>query len=37
MHRADSLEKIPTLGNLKAGKGDDRGWDEWMISSTQWT
>ena len=19
------------------GKGDDRGWDDWMVSSTQWT
>ena len=22
---------------LKAGKGDDRGWDNWMASPTQWT
>ena len=22
---------------LKAGKGDDRGWDGWIISPTQWT
>ena len=22
---------------LRAGEGDDRGWDGWMISSTQWT
>ena len=22
---------------LKAGEGDDRGWDSWMASSTQWT
>ena len=22
---------------LKAGEGDDRGWDGWMGSSTQWT
>ena len=22
---------------LKAGEGDDRGWDGWMTSSTQWT
>ena len=22
---------------LKAGEGDDRGWDGWMASSTQWT
>ena len=22
---------------LKAGEGDDRGWDDWMVSLTQWT
>ena len=22
---------------LKAGEGDDRGWDGWMTSTTQWT
>ena len=22
---------------LKAGEGDDRGWDDWMASSSQWT
>ena len=22
---------------LKAGEGDDRGWDAWMASATQWT
>ena len=22
---------------LKAGEGDDRGWDDWMVSPTQWT
>ena len=22
---------------LKAGEGDDRGWDGWMVSQTQWT
>ena len=22
---------------LRAGEGDDRGWDSWMASSTQWT
>ena len=25
------------LGRLKAGEGDDRGWDGWMASPTQWT
>ena len=23
--------------SLKAGEGDDRGWDSWMVSPTQWT
>ena len=23
--------------SLKAGEGDDRGWDGWMVSLTQWT
>ena len=41
MQRADSLEK--TLGKdswewLRAGgEGNDRGWDGWMASPTQWT
>ena len=30
MWRADSLEKA-------GGEGDDRGWDGWMASPTQWT
>ena len=25
------------LERLKAGEGDDRGWDGWMASPTQWT
>ena len=33
MQRVDSLEKTLMLG----GEGDDRGWDGWMASSTQWT
>ena len=34
MWRADSFEKE----RLKAGReGDDRGWDGWMASPTQWT
>ena len=38
MRRADSLEKTPMLGLLKAGgEGDNRGWDGWMASPTQWT
>ena len=38
MWRAKSLEKTLMLGKLKAGgEGDDRGWDCWMASPTQWT
>ena len=38
MRRTDSFEKTLMLGKLKAGgEGDDRGWDGWMTSSTQWT
>ena len=38
MWRTDSLEKTLMLGNIKAGgEGDDRGWDGWMASLTQWT
>ena len=33
MRRADSFEKTLMLG----GEGDDRGWDGWMASLTQWT
>ena len=38
MQRTDSLEKNPDAGKrLKAGgEGDDRGWDGWMASQTQW-
>ena len=37
MRRADSLEKTPMLGKLKAGgEGDNRGWDGWMASPTHW-
>ena len=32
--RADSLGKILMLGQTE---GDDRGWDGWMTSPTQWT
>ena len=36
--RADSLEKALMLGKIEArGKGDDRGWNGWMASLTQWT
>ena len=34
MWRADSFEKTLMLGKIE---GDDRGWDGWMASPTQWT
>ena len=38
MQRTDSLENTLMLGKLKAGKeGDNRGWDGWKASLTQWT
>ena len=38
MWRDDSLEKTLMLEGLGAGgEGDDRGWDSWMASPTQWT
>ena len=37
MQRADSFEKTLMLGKLRAGEGDDRGWDGWMALPTQWT
>ena len=38
MWRADSFEETLVLGRLRAeGEGDDRGWDGWMASPTQWT
>ena len=37
MQRTDSFEKTLMLGKLKAGgEGDDKGWDGWMASPTQW-
>ena len=36
MRRIDSLEKTQMLGKMKAGEGDDRGWDDSMASPTQW-
>ena len=35
--RTVSLQETLMLGRLKAGEGDDRGWDGWMASPTQWT
>ena len=38
MWRTDSFEKTLMLERLKAGgEGDDRGWDGWMASPSQWT
>ena len=37
LRRTDSFEKILMSVRLKAGgEGDDRGWDGWMASLTQW-
>ena len=37
MRRTDSLEKTLILGKMTAGwEGDDRGWDGWIASPTQW-
>ena len=38
MQRTGSLEKTLMLGNLKVrGEGDNREWDGWIASLTQWT
>ena len=38
MQRADSLERHWCWERLRAGgEGDNRGWDSWMASLTQWT
>ena len=38
MQRSDSLKRPWCWEKLKtAGGGDDRGWDGWMASPTQWT
>ena len=38
MWRTDSLEKTLMLGKIEGGgEGDDRGWEGWMASQTQWT
>ena len=37
MRRVDSLEKTLMLEGIGGrGEGDDRGWDGWMASLTQW-
>ena len=33
----DSLKKTLIWERLKSGEGDDRGWNGWMASPTQWT
>ena len=36
--RTDSFERTLMLGKIEGGgEGDDRGWDGWMASPTQWT
>ena len=36
--RTDVFEKTLMLGKIEGGRtGDDRGWDSWMASPTQWT
>ena len=38
MQRTDSFEKTLTLGKIEGrGEGDDRGWNVWIASLTQWT
>ena len=38
MQRTDSLEKTLMLGKIEGRRRrDDRGWDDWMASSTRWT
>ena len=37
MWSVDSLEKTLMLGKIEGRRGDDRGWDSWVASSTQWT
>ena len=37
MRRTDSLERPWSWERLRAGEGDDRGWDGGMASPTQWT
>ena len=38
MQRVDSLERLWCWEGLGAGgEGDDRGWDGWVASPTQWT
>ena len=36
MWKIDSFEKTWCWERLKVGEGDDRGWDGWVASPTQW-
>ena len=37
MQRAAHLKRPWCWERLRAGEGDNRGWDGWMASATQWT
>ena len=38
MRKADSMERLWCWASFRAGGvGDDRGWDDWMASPTQWS
>ena len=37
MQRTDSFEKTLMLGKIEGREGNNRGWDGWMASPTQWT
>ena len=37
MQKADLLEKTLMLEKMRAREGNDRGWNGWMASLTQWT
>ena len=37
MQRADSFKRPWCWERLKAGEGNNRGWDGWMASPTQWS
>ena len=37
IRRADSFKRPWCWERLKVGEGDNRGWDGWMASLTQWT
>ena len=37
MQRADSLKKTLMLGKIESRRRDDKGWDGWLASLTQWT